>query len=302
MGGKSNIYTLYGKIKIDIDSDIMKNFELDKEIIDLIYIRKEGISMSGYLLECCVDSVESAIEAEKGGADRLELCANLIIGGTSPSLALYKSVREKVNVKIFVLLRPRFGDFLYSDYEFQILKDEVKMFRDAGADGIVIGCLNADGTLDIHRMAELIKEAGDMHITLHRAFDMTKEPFEALIQAENLGVNTILTSGQKNSALEGKELIKKLIESAGDKLEILVGSGVNAGVIETFLNESNAYAFHMSGKLTLESEMSYRKDGISMGLPMMNEYEIWRTSCHKVKAVRDILDSKKLQNKKIDNQ
>ncbi len=248
--------------------------------------------MKLYLLECCVDSVESAIEAEKGGADRLELCANLIIGGTSPSLALFHRVKENTSIKINVLLRPRFGDFLYSDYEFHILKDEVKMFRAAGADGIVIGCLKADGTLDINRMEELIKEAGNMCITLHRAFDMTSDPFEALEQARQLGVDTILTSGQKNSAIEGKKLIQKLIEKAGEDLDILIGSGVNAEVIQSLLNDTNAYAFHMSGKETIESEMTYRKEGVSMGLPMMSEYEIWKTSSGKIRAARETLNSK----------
>lgn len=245
--------------------------------------------MENYILECCVDSVESAIEAEKGGANRLELCANLIIGGTSPSLALFKKVKEKTNIKINVLLRPRFGDFLYSDYEFEILKEEVKLFKEAGADGIVIGCLKPDGTIDSLQMAELIALADGMHITMHRAFDMTANPYEAFKEAKRLGVNTILTSGQRNSALEGKELIIELIEAAGDDLEILIGSGVNAKVIREFLGGSKAWAFHMSGKEILTSEMNYRNEKVTMGLPMMSEYEIWRTKYIKVQAAKDVL-------------
>ncbi|WP_040192080.1 copper homeostasis protein CutC [Clostridium culturomicium] len=246
--------------------------------------------MEKYILECCVDSVESAIEAEKGGANRLELCANLIIGGTSPSLALFKKVKEKINIKINVLLRPRFGDFLYSDYEFEILKEEVKQFKEAGADGVVIGCLRSDGTIDSSKMEELIALAEGMHITMHRAFDMTENPYEALREAKRLGVNTILTSGQRNTALEGKELIKALIEEAGDDLEILVGSGVNAEVIKEFIYESNAWAFHMSGKETLISKMDYKNSKVSMGLPMMSEYEIWKTDYKKVQAAKAVID------------
>lgn len=246
--------------------------------------------MEKYILECCVDSVESAIEAEKGGANRLELCANLIIGGTSPSLALFKKVKEKINIKINVLLRPRFGDFLYSDYEFEILKEEVKQFKEAGADGVVIGCLRSDGTIDSSKMEELIALAEGMHITMHRAFDMTENPYEALREAKRLGVNTILTSGQRNTALEGKELIKALIEEAGDDLEILVGSGVNAEVIKEFLYESKAWAFHMSGKETLISKMDYKNSKVSMGLPMMSEYEIWKTDYKKVQAAKAVID------------
>ncbi|MDU4891027.1 MAG: copper homeostasis protein CutC [Clostridium sp.] len=246
--------------------------------------------MEKYILECCVDSVESAIEAEKGGSNRLELCANLIIGGTSPSLALFKKVKEKTNIKINVLLRPRFGDFLYSDYEFEILKEEVKQFKEAGADGVVIGCLKSDGTIDSSKMEELIALAEGMHITMHRAFDMTENPYEALREAKRLGVNTILTSGQRNTALEGKELIKALIEEAGDDLEILVGSGVNAEVIKEFLYESKAWAFHMSGKETLISKMDYKNSKVSMGLPMMSEYEIWKTDYKKVQAAKAVID------------
>lgn len=248
--------------------------------------------MEKYILECCVDSVESAIEAEKGGANRLELCANLIIGGTSPSLTLFEKIKENTNIKINVLLRPRFGDFLYSDYEFEILKEEVKLFRKAGADGVVIGCLRADGTIDSPKMKELIALADGMHVTLHRAFDMTIDPYEAFKEAKRLGIKTILTSGQRNTAIEGKELIKELIEEAGEEIEILVGSGVNAEVIEAFLNESKAYAFHMSGKETLTSGMIYKNEKVSMGLPMMSEYEVWQTSSEKIKEAKKILSLK----------
>lgn len=247
--------------------------------------------MKDYILECCVDSVESAIEADKGGADRIELAANLIIGGTSPSIALYNEIRRQSDIKIFALLRPRFGDFHYTENEFKILKEEVAMFREAGADGVVIGCLNTDGTLDVEKMEELIKEAGDMHVTLHRAFDMTKDPFETLELAKKLGIKTILTSGQKNNAREGKELIKELVEKAGEDIEILVGSGVNAEVIKEFLEDTNATSYHMSGKINLDSKMEYRKEDVSMGLPMMSEYTICQTSAEKIREAKEVLNS-----------
>lgn len=246
--------------------------------------------MGKYILECCVDSVESAIEAQKGGANRLELCSNLVIGGTSPSLALFKSVKEKVNIKINVLLRPRFGDFLYTDNEFDIIREEIRMFKDAGADGVVIGCLKSDGSLDMDKMKVLVKEAKGMHITLHRAFDVMKNPYEGLEQVKKLGINTILTSGQKNSALEGKLLINELIDRASGDVEILVGSGVNANVIKSFIEDTQVTSFHMSGKVTLDSKMDYRKDNVSMGLPTMSEYEIWQTDSKQIKEAKDILE------------
>ena len=128
--------------------------------------------MDKYVLECCVDSVESALAAAEGGADRLELCSALVIGGVSPGLALFEQVSARCDLPVRVLLRPRFGDFLYTDYEFQILKREVSLFREAGAEGVVIGCLLEDGGLHMEQMRELIAEAVDMKVTLHRAFDV----------------------------------------------------------------------------------------------------------------------------------
>lgn len=157
-----------------------------------------------------MDSVESALAAEAGGADRLELCAGLIIGGTSPGLALFEQVREVCGLPVRVLLRPRFGDFLYTDYEFRIIRREVELFREAGADGIVIGCLQADGSLHMEQMKELVETAGGMGITLHRAFDVCADPIRAYEQAWELGIDTILTSGQEKDCLAGLPLLKKL--------------------------------------------------------------------------------------------
>ncbi|MDE6844523.1 MAG: copper homeostasis protein CutC [Lachnospiraceae bacterium] len=180
-----------------------------------------------YLLECCVDSVESALAAAEGGADRLELCAALIIGGISPSTALFKEVRKSCDLPIRVLLRPRFGDFLYSDYEFEIIKREVEIYREAGTDGIVIGCLTQDGNLNIEQMAELIKTAEKMKITLHRAFDVCADPLLAYRQATELGIDTILTSGQEKDCLTGMPLLNKLcaLQNQTGGPHIMAGSG-----------------------------------------------------------------------------
>ena len=154
--------------------------------------------MTKYTLECCVDSVESALAAKEGGADRLELCAGLIIGGVSPGLALFEQVKACCDLPVRVLLRPRFGDFLYTDYEFRILRREVELFRDAGAEGVVIGCLQEDGSLHMEQMRALTEAAGDLKITLHRAFDVCADPIRAYEQAWELGIDTILTSGQES--------------------------------------------------------------------------------------------------------
>lgn len=244
----------------------------------------------GYTLECCVDSVESAIAAKKGGADRIELCSALVIGGLSPSQALYRKIREQVDLPIRVLLRPRFGDFCYTDFEHEIIKEEIRSFRKLGADGIVIGTMKPDGTLNVEQMKKLIEEAQGMSVTLHRAFDMCKNPFMALEEARKLGINTILTSGQKNTCIDGVELLKELVEKAQGETEILVGGGVDASVLPVLAEKTKAKSYHMSGKISMESEMRYRKQDVSMGIASVSEYEIWRTSEKRVREARKILD------------
>lgn len=245
--------------------------------------------MKNYILECCVDSVESAIEAEKGGANRIELCSALVIGGLSPSKALFEKVRANVKIKIHVLLRPRFGDFCYTDFEHEIIKQEIRMFRELGADGVVIGTLKPDGTLNLEQMRELVDEAKGMSITLHRAFDMCADPFKTLEEVKALGIHTILTSGQKNSCIDGKELLGQLVESANGEVDILIGGGVDVSVIPELYKATGATSYHMSGKVTLDSKMKYRKEDVNMGVASMSEYQVWRTSAERVARVKDVL-------------
>ncbi len=243
------------------------------------------------LLECCVDCVESALAAKQGGADRLELCANLLIGGTTPDINLYHRIRETCDILINVLIRPRFGDFCYTDEEFEIIRRDVKMFREAGADGVVIGILKPDGSLDVERMAILMEEAKGMSVTLHRAFDVCSDPMLALRQSKELGIDTILTSGQKNTALEGRDLLTTLVREAAGEIDILIGSGVKDSVIEPLAKQTGATSFHMSGKITLDSPMVYRKEDVSMGLPLVSEYTIWQTSSEEIAKARAVLDA-----------
>ena len=248
--------------------------------------------MTDFNLECCVDSVESAIAAEKGGATRLELCSNLIIGGTSPSISLFKQIKKYVHLPVRVLLRPRFGDFCYTRYELDILNDEINTFKNLGADGIVIGCLNPDGELNIKAMQKFIYLADKLPVTLHRAFDVCANPMDTLEIYKQLGISTILTSGAKNCALDGKELIKQLCDYA-ENIEILAGAGINSKTIELLLDEiHNLKSFHMSGKKVLESAMKYRNKDVFMGLKGISEYEIWQTDIEEIKLARDILQKK----------
>lgn len=246
--------------------------------------------MMKYVLEACVDSVKSAIEAEKGGAQRVELCSNLIIGGTSPGAALFRQVRKNTNLKIRVLLRPRFGDFCYDEYEFEMMKEDVAMYRDLGVDAIVTGLLKSNGDLDVERMKELIKIAGETPIALHRAFDVCRDPKKALEQAIELGIVTILTSGQKNSALDGRDLLKELVEQSAGRIEILAGAGISPSVIEQLVSYTGVTAYHMSGKETLDSAMEFRREGVSMGFPGFSEYEIWQTSEQNIRGAVQVLE------------
>ena len=159
--------------------------------------------MKEYILEACVDSVESAMAAVAGGADRLELCSNLIIGGTTPGPWLFEEIRKRSDIRIHALIRPRFGDFCYTDAEFSIIKKAVEDFRKIGAEGVVFGVLKPDGTLNMEQMKGLMEAAGDMSVTLHRAFDVCVDPLETMEQAISLGIDTILTSGQRNTCLQG---------------------------------------------------------------------------------------------------
>ena len=178
------------------------------------------------LIEACVDSYASCRAAWLGGADRLELCAHLVIGGTTPSTALFRQVQRDIPVKTNVLIRPRFGDFLYSKEEQEQMCEEIRMYRELGANGVVIGALTPDGDLDIQSMRRMMDCAGGMDVTLHRAFDMTRDPMRTLEDAIQLGCKTILTSGQQKDALTGVELLRELYDRANGRIDIMAGCGV----------------------------------------------------------------------------
>lgn len=242
------------------------------------------------LLEICVDSVESAIIAERAGADRLEVCANLVIGGTTPGVSQFRQIRQACGIPLHVLIRPRFGDFLYTDAEFTSIEEDISLFRKLGADGVVVGCLLPDGNLDVERLKRLRQHANGMHLTLHRAFDLCQDPYRALEEAVAFGADTILTSGQQDTCIKGKELLQKLIKKADGRIEILVGSGVNAASIRLLSEEICAACFHMSGKKELDSGMVYRKEQMPMGLPGLSEFTVYRTDRKLVQEAKKALE------------
>lgn len=175
------------------------------------------------LFEACVDSVESALSAQEGGADRIELCADILEGGITPSAATIALASKFINIPIMVMIRPRGGDFCYSDLEFEEMKLDIEFAKQFNVAGVVLGILNENGTVDKKRTKILIDLVRPMQVTFHRAFDMARDPFEALDDLIELGIDRVLTSGQELTVVEGMETLKKLIDKAGDKIIILPG-------------------------------------------------------------------------------
>ena len=258
-----------------------------------------GNANKAFELEVCIDSVASGIAAERGRADRIELCGSLELGGITPSLSLFEQVRRQVTLPLFVMLRPRFGDFCYSEEEFFALQAEAERFTAAGADGFVLGILRPDGTLDCKRIAALMEYCGDKPITLHRCFDLCRDPEETLRTAEELGIARILTSGQANTAVEGIEQLARLQQQA-KTVRLMAGAGISAEKILAFYRKTGILSYHMSGKETLDGPMAFRREGISMGLPGLSEYSRSVTSAEKVQRAREILDGIEQESHPLD--
>ena len=244
------------------------------------------------ILEVCVDSYASAIAAIAGGADRLELCSALAVGGLTPSPALLRQIRNISNIPIRCLMRTRGGDFLYTTEEIRQMAIEIQMLRAEGADGFVVGCLTAEGNLDAEAMKPLLEAAEGTGLTLHRCIDVSRDLCQTYRDAAALGIDTILTSGGSANCLNGMETIRRLIalRDASKGPEVLIGSGVKAPVIAEFLKlVPGARAFHMSGKTEIESGMRFKREGVPMGLPGLDEWHIPVTSQEAVAAAKVLL-------------
>ncbi|HLO91793.1 MAG TPA: copper homeostasis protein CutC [Lentimicrobium sp.] len=215
------------------------------------------------LIEVCVDNAESALSAQKGGAHRLELCSALSEGGLSPSKGLMEYIMSHVKIPVYVLIRPRNGDFLYSRAEFEIIKSDIFSAKVAGASGIVVGMLNSDGTVDTCRMKEVIQMCHPLPVTFHRAFDMVVDPFDALEKIINLGCSRILTSGLQTTASAGSALISKLNESAAGRIIIMPGSGINEKNFLELLEVTGCIEFHLSASTDSQSKMKYQNTILS---------------------------------------
>ncbi len=218
-----------------------------------------------FKLEICVDSIESALNAQEAGAHRVELCSNLSEGGTTPGLGTISSARNNLTIGLHVLIRPRGGDFLYTDVEYDIMRRDIDVCGEIGVNGIVIGILERSGQIDIERTAKLIESARPMSVTFHRAFDLCIDPKKGLEDIIDAGADRLLTSGQKDKAEEGLELINQLTSKARERIIIMPGSGITESNINRIARETGAKEFHLTGRKVIDSEMLFRRQNISMG-------------------------------------
>ena len=218
-----------------------------------------------YKFEICANSVASCIAAQEGGADRVELCSGIPEGGTTPSFGMIRKARASIDIALNVIIRPRGGDFLYSEDELEEMIHDIRIAEELGADGLVFGCLTKEGNIDKRAMSILMEAAGSLPVTFHRAFDHSADPLKALEDIIELGCARILTSGCRPTALEGADLLAQLVEKAGDRIIIMPGCGVKESNIAEIARLSGAREFHFSAREPVESGMLFRNPEVAMG-------------------------------------
>lgn len=213
--------------------------------------------MEQFHIEIATTDFPTTQSAVEGGAHRIELCANLAEGGTTPSFGMLKHCREKFQVELYPMIRPRGGDFFYTEEEFKLMLDDAKLCKQLGCDGIVTGFLNRDGSIDVQRTSKIVEAVYPLGVTFHRAFDRCRDPFQAMEQLIEIGCERILTSGQKPNALDGAPLIGKLNEKADHRIIIMPGAGVNVETIGRIREITGCVEFHASLRTTRKSEMEF---------------------------------------------
>lgn len=238
------------------------------------------------LIEACIDSVRSALAAEEGGADRLELCSGLLEAGVTPSLGLLEAIRSAVSLPVFVLIRPRGGDFLYDWHEVTAMVRDIERAKVAGAAGFVLGALTAGGDIDRTITQRLIDAARPLPVTFHRAFDLTRDPDGSLETLMEMGVDRLLTSGQAPTAWDGQALIREMVEAVDGNPIILAGGGVAAAHVAELVRMTGVTEIHLRGATVMASEMIFRRPGIPLGKPPEGDtYIRSETSADRVRSV-----------------
>lgn len=247
--------------------------------------------MPAVVLEACVANIESALTAQDAGADRIELCNVLGAGGITPSYGFVEMARKKLSIPIHVLIRPREGDFLFSEEEFEIMKRDIDICKSVGVAGVVLGILKENGSIDMERSKALIEIARPLSVTFHRAFDLTADAFTALEEAIQLGCDRILTSGQRASAEHGAAFISGLIKQANGRTIIMPGGGINEMNISKLRKTTGANEFHLSARKVKESNMSYRNEFVIMSGEDVDEYSHDVLDAELFKSVRKNADA-----------
>jgi copper homeostasis protein len=240
-------------------------------------------------LEICCYSLQSCINAQQGGADRIELCNGLFEGGTTPSIGLIKLAVEMVNIPVYPIIRPRGGDFIYSETELKVMEEDILQAKAAGAKGVVIGILKPDGTVNISQTKHLVELAKPMGVTFHRAFDMTANPLQALEDIIETGCERILTSGQQNYAADATELLTKLAKTANSRIDIMAGSGVGVNNAQALI-KTGVHAIHLSAKMAAESPMQFRNEAVSMASAINpSEYVRYEASLETIQEIKKVV-------------
>jgi copper homeostasis protein len=225
------------------------------------------------ILEVCVDSVESAVAAARGGAHRVELCSAVYNGGVTPSAGLIATVREAISIPLHVMIRPRDSDFCYSEDEFQVMQRDILMAKQLRADAVVFGILDVEGQIDTARTKELAELAAPLPVTFHRAFDMSSDLLTSLRDLQAIGIARVLTSGGKQTAIEGAANIKALLGAASGAISIIAGSGIRASNVSDLFEQTGVREIHATLRSSVASPMRYRNDSVLMGVEKSGEYQ-----------------------------
>jgi copper homeostasis protein len=241
-------------------------------------------------LEICVDSVESAIAAELGGAQRVELCSALLEGGLTPSMGLIRVVRSKIRIGVYVMIRPRRGDFLYSEEELAVMREDIALAKQCNVDGVVLGVLTADGDVDVKRTRELVELAQPMEVTFHRAIDMSRDVERALHDVILSGANRVLTSGAEPNALLGRHRIRELVEAANGKIRVMVGGGVRKENVSEIAQASGADEFHAALRVVVPSPIKHQVRTVHVGSSGVDDYARGTVRSEDVRMLRQALN------------
>ena len=242
-------------------------------------------------LEICIDSVQAAVAAEIGGAQRVELCSALIEGGLTPSVGMIRGVRSRIGIGLFVMIRPRGGDFIYSDEELAAMREDIAQAKRSGADGVVFGLLKPNGEVDLERTRELIELARPLQVTFHRAFDMSLDMETALDDIIRTGADRILTSGGESTGILGSSMIARVVRRSAGRIGVMACGEICADNMQQVARATGASQFHAALRTAVPSPAIHRKAGLSMGESGMDEFTRYTVLVEDVRALREAIDS-----------